>query len=161
MPLFCDVLASLNDAGALSVKQIEDALGLARRSGYRLLSGSVPDVQQFRQLFRSARSESVQRALLGYLIDGTGWVAQRLEADRDIDGDGVVSTDDVFDGAIEANGSIADLLRDAKKRLATGARRITPEVAAKLNAEISRAIKELLAVQQAALFLSESPRRSS
>lgn len=162
MPLICDTLAALNDAGSLSVKQLEDCLGLAPRSGYPYTSGRVLDAQQFRQLFRHcppSSARAVQAALLGYLTDGTGWIATYVLADTDVNGDGVVDTGDVIDGAITAAKQAALTLESARGFEKSGFRQISRETATIMQEHLRLALAALVGASKTIEFLAQRSER--
>lgn len=160
-PVICEVLHRLNKTNKLVVGQLEDLLNLADRSGYPYLSTTDLRFNQYRTLFRQCGSEDVQRELLGALVAGSGWICQHLDASKDVNGDGIVDTDDILDGAVKANTAVSRILATAKGDLAAGSRRIGAENAANLHAAIDESMKFLLAVQQVVSHLSEPARRSA
>jgi hypothetical protein len=160
-PVISAVLHRLNKSALLTVAQLEDLLNLAERSGYPYLSTTDLRFSQYRTLFRRCGSEAVQRELLAALIDGTNWVCEPLAATQDVNGDGVVDTDDVLDGVVDASSSVAAALVIAKGDLVNGSRRISEEHATTLLAAVNKSLASLLAVRQAVSFLSEPARRSA
>jgi len=158
MPLICDTLAGLNDSGDLSVKQLEDALVLAPRSGYPFFSRRILDAHQLRLLFRATRSETAQRAILGYLTNGTAWVVEHVAASADINGDGDINTDDIVDGAIQAMQELTAALEAAHAQgRMSRVLRDAPQITARLNAVITAA----LTMRRVVDHLAPKPPRSA
>lgn len=157
--LLADTLHRLNRLNLLTAKQIEDILGLAERSAYAYYGATDLRFNQFRTLFRQCRSTDVQRELLGVFAAGTGWVFEHIDADRDINGDGVIDTADLFHGAIQANAALAGLMQSALNEARAGQRTMSARRADEVRSFINTTITRLLEVRQAVDFLSQDRTR--
>ena len=160
--MISDTLRRLSDEGTLTAKALADLLDLDPSSAYRYLSGETePRFGQIRTLFRQSRSPEVQRQVLAALCSGTGWVMQHLPAKADVNGDGQVNTDDIFDGAVHSLGGVQSLLKHTRDAQKTGMRRIAPARAEAMKLQIRNAIGDLLATEQAVEILTDQPARSA
>lgn len=158
MPRICEVLVNLNDAGKLTVKQLEHALGLASRSGYRYYTREALDAQQLRQLFLASKSAPVQRALLEFLTEDTSWQTEYLDPKLDLNGDGDVNADDITDTLITMMETTTTTLRTARTEKST-TRHIAPQTAEQLKAQLAQIIQYAQAARQVVPILC--PRSSN
>lgn len=160
-PMLCQILRHLNTKNILTAEEVGDLLSIV--DPYPYLSTRDMDWSQVRTIFRGARrrKQEVQLSLLQNLTVGEGWLHQKIDADCDINGDGVVDMNDVLDGAIDAIDTMGRVLVIARKEAANGRKQLMPGRADDLQQKLNRTLKRLLEVQQVITFLNEQTRRSA
>ena len=150
IPMIAETLRSLNDDGLLTARQLASILSISTSSAYRYLSGEVePTWSQVRTLFRHCGRREIQQRLAGDLLDGAGWLAEPVEVDADVNGDGHVDTNDVLDGALHATRSCADALGVARGAQRAGFKGLGPADAAMLREQLHDVCKTSVAALRA------------
>jgi hypothetical protein len=128
---------------------------------YPYFSARPARYNQVHNFFRNCKSIPAQQSILDHLTAGTGWTYRHLETNQDLNGDGVVDTADILDGALQTNKTLARLLVTTREEQRHGMRHISADRAAELSAAITESLTQLLAVQQVVAFLTPSQTRRS
>ena len=123
-PMSADLLQRCVTEGSLTIYEIADLLNRAESTAYDYLARTELKYGQARALFRFAQDDRVREAFLADLLAGTGYLAQRVDAVMDFDGDGDIDCDDAVSVGIAAMADAADAA-DAVRHLhgAVGDRR--------------------------------------
>lgn len=111
MPMSADLLQRCVADGSLTVHEIADLLNRSQSCAYDYLGRTELRYGQARTLFRHADSDGIREAILQDLLPGTGYIAQRIDASLDVDGDGDVDLDDAIAAGIAAVSKAAESLR--------------------------------------------------
>lgn len=152
-PMICDVLHRLNKAGDLTVKEIEDLFNLADRSAYAYFGKTEISLSQFRTLVRHCRSRRAKKQLLEFIVADMPVIFEMLDASSDVNGDGVVDTNDVLDAGIKATSDAMSLLKLVRKSGST--RSISRIRGDDLNRSINDAIHALVAARSAVSIICQ------
>jgi hypothetical protein len=158
MPAICDLLSQLNESGMMTVKEIENILDLAYRSGYPYIAGKIPDARQLRELFRHAPERSrvsIQSVILEYIAGGTGWNWWHIPKALDVNGDGQVNTDDALFCLVKSLRATAEAIE-----LVHSSRQMEKGDADMLMVHMSDAINKLAIGRQVVSFLHERHQRA-
>ena len=157
MPRICYILAELNDSGALTVKQLEDILDFAPRSGHPYMSRRVPDAEQLRRLFQhKAISRVAQASLLNYLTEGTSWIAEYIPDDLDVQGDRPVNTSAVIDHALSALAKASEVLTLARVAEKAGFAQLDPADASQIQSALNAILAPVLAARRTVELLTRA-----
>jgi predicted transcriptional regulator len=111
------------ERGTRSVDAVADAAGVARSTVYAWMAGDAPTIGKFAQLLEAFPIAEDQAELIAAIAGGAQVRVEPItpEIDLDLNGDGVINTDDSLEASATACEKLAELMRGLVSRRTTRA----------------------------------------
>ncbi|WP_221435391.1 hypothetical protein [Algisphaera agarilytica] len=106
-----ELLQKLREQHAIDAAELADLFNISTGAGYNYFGRSSLSFEQFRTLFRRAKADAVREVFLANLLQGLPCFVQWVDSARDINGDGVVDTNDALKAGIDQMARSAETVR--------------------------------------------------
>ncbi|MEL7087896.1 MAG: hypothetical protein AAGL98_05555 [Planctomycetota bacterium] len=160
-PMSAAILQRAREAGAIDAAEIADLLNVHPNTAYNYFGRTELSSGQLRTLFRRARSDLFREIVLSDLLPGTGFVGQFIDADHDLNGDGVVDSDDALKAGLDQMTRSAETVRRLHGGVTDG--RIDHDIAGDLIVELDRLLTGVVTYREIVSELRDmtTPRRKA
>lgn len=156
--MICKTLQKVIDENLTTAREIGDLTGKAPSTVYRWIRGqSEPDFNTVRLLVRHLPNRRAAESILSAFTAGTTWRFYNLEAELDVNADGVIDVNDALDTSIEAVRGAGKAL--GKVREASKDNIIDKDECIELIGLLNDVIRQCSVTQQILVHMSEERRK--